>query len=117
MIDPVQVKGQLAKICNSPQFRTSSRLRDFLQFIVRETLVGNAQSIKEYSIGTLVYSRGALFEPKIDSIVRVDAIKLRRRLTTYYAQEGSADQLVIHVPKGGYIPEFHNRGTPHIGDS
>jgi tetratricopeptide (TPR) repeat protein len=108
-IDPTQVKRQLDRISESPQFRSTGRLRDFLNFIVLETLRGQERCIKEYTIGTQVYARSALFNPKLDSIVRVEAVKLRARLDEYYAQQGSADQLIIFVPKGAYVPEFRNQ--------
>jgi tetratricopeptide (TPR) repeat protein len=113
-LDAVRVRVELARICRSPQFSLAGRLRDFLCFIVAETLASRQHLIKEYSIGTLVYARGASFDPKLDSIVRVEAIKLRTRLSTYYAREGLSDELVICVPKGGYVPEFHNRGQPLV---
>lgn len=110
-IDPAQIRRQLARISESPQFRSTGRLRDFLNFVVLEMLGGREQSIKEYTIGTQVYGRGALFNPKLDSIVRVEAVKLRARLDEYYAQQGSPDQLVICVPKGRYVPEFRNQAS------
>jgi hypothetical protein len=109
LIDPALIREQLARICLSRHFRTSGRLRDFLYFIVVETIEGRGSLIKEYTIGTLVYARRSLFDPKIDSIVRGEALKLRARLTEYYAHDGSTDELVICVPKGCYVPEFHNR--------
>jgi tetratricopeptide (TPR) repeat protein len=112
MIDPGQVKRQLERICDSPQFRGAGRIRDFLVFIVTETLIGKGHQIKEYSIATSVYARSPSFDPKVDSIVRVEATKLRARLGSYYAADGSSDELAICVPKGGYVPEFHNYGRP-----
>jgi len=110
MIDPRQVRRQVERICGSPQFRGAGRLRDFLVFIVTETLIGNGHQLKEYSIATSVYARSPSFDPKIDSIVRVEAIKLRNRLSAYYARDGRLDEVAICVPKGGYVPEFHNCG-------
>jgi tetratricopeptide (TPR) repeat protein len=114
--DPASITRQLARILDSSQFRPAARLRDFLTYIVLETLAGRDQSLKEYTIGTQVYGRAAWFNPKQDSIVRVEAVKLRARLAAYYAQPRLADELIICVPKGGYIPEFRNRaGTADQG--
>jgi tetratricopeptide (TPR) repeat protein len=112
MIDQGQVKRQLERICGSPQFRAAGRLRDFLIFVVEQTLAGNKQQLKEYSIATDVYARLPSFDPKLDSIVRVEAIKLRARLGEYYGGNGSSDEIRICIPKGGYVPEFHNYGRP-----
>jgi len=117
MVDPEQVKRQLARICESPQFRAAGRIRDFLVFIVTESLVGHGHQIKEYSIATSVYARSPSFDPKVDSIVRVEATKLRARLGAYYALNGSSDELGICIPKGGYVPEFHNYGRPLVHGS
>jgi tetratricopeptide (TPR) repeat protein len=95
----------------------AGRLRDFLHFIVVETIEGRGDQLKEYTIGTLVYARRLLFDPKVDSIVRVEAGKLRARLNTYYEQAGTEDELVICVPKGAYVPEFHSRGASLVNGS
>ena len=93
LIGATQIREQVARICGSPQFRAAGRLRDFLNFVVTETIEGRGCQIKEYTIGTLVYARHPLFDPKLDSIVRVEAMKLRNRLAEYYKQDGSADLL------------------------
>ena len=92
----------------APQFRSAARLRDFLAYIVLETIEGRGENLKEYTIGTEVYRRPPRFNPKLDSIVRVEAVKLRARLDEYYAQWASFNRLLISVPKGGYIPEFRS---------
>src|SRR5258706_4846569 len=107
-IDQAEIRRQLSRIVESPQFRSAGRLRDFLTYIVLETLEGRGQCIKEYTIGTDVYRRPPLFNPKLDSIVRVEAVKLRARLHLYYSRHRSPGELVISIPKGGYIPEFRN---------
>lgn len=107
-IDAVRIRDQVGRMSSSPQFCAAGRLRAFLHFIVAETVEGREHSLKEYTIGTRVYSRGTSFDPKTDCIVRVEAIKLRARLSDYYGAEGSFDNLVISVPKGGYVPQFHN---------
>ena len=66
----------LERILSSEQFSSSSRLSRFLRFVVTETLAGREGTLKEYAIGVSVYDRGQDFEPKSDSIVRVDALKL-----------------------------------------
>jgi Tfp pilus assembly protein PilF len=117
VVHPTEVRAQLDRICDSPHFRTAGLIRDFLRFVVIETIEGRGRNIKEYTIGTTVYSRHRLYEPKADSIVRVEAVKLRARLNTYYALAGWADQLVISIPKGGYAPEFQNRSVSAVKGS
>ena len=107
-IDPAHIARQLKRLCESQQFRSTGRLRDFLNFVVLQTVSGKSESIKEYTIGTEVYRRPPSFDPKLDSIVRVEAVKLRARLHAYFSQEHSADELEISIPKGAYVPQFRN---------
>jgi tetratricopeptide (TPR) repeat protein len=93
----------------SEALRRSPRLRQFLSYVVRHVLAGDEDGIKEHTIGVEVFQRGTRFDPKCDSIVRVEAIKLRRRLHEYYRSEGATDLVTISIPKGSYRPIFHIR--------
>lgn len=108
-ISDAEVRAQAAKIVGSHEFKGSDRLAQFLLYILGETLEGRACDIKEYVIGVTVYRKGNDFDPRIDSTVRVEASRLRRKLASYYAHEGKDDAIVITVPKGAYIPaiELH----------
>jgi hypothetical protein len=69
---------------------------------------GEANRIKEYSIGVEVFHRGSSFDQDSDSIVRVEANRLRKRLAEYYAGEGATHRLHIAIPLGQYVPEFES---------
>ena len=103
---PAAIIGQLQKILSSALFTRSPRLREFLAYIVQETIEGRAGEIKEYALGVAVFGRLQSFDPRIDPIVRVDAGRLRARLKEYYKQEGRHDQLYIECVKGSYVPVF-----------
>jgi hypothetical protein len=75
-------------------------------YIVEKTLEGKASEIKETVIATEIYGRSADYDPKTDSIVRVEATRLRAKLQSYYRQEGQGDVVRITIPKGSYIPCF-----------
>ena len=94
----------LARILASPAFAKSERLRDFLTYIVEESLAGRGELIVGKTIAEDVYGRAP--EDGSDNIVRVDARRLRRHLSDYYASQGSNDPLRIHVDSGGYSPRF-----------
>ena len=83
-----------------------------MRFIVEETLAHRADQLSEYAIGVEAYDRGESFEPSTDSIVRVDARRLRAKLREYYDTVGSNDPLLIEVPKGTYSPVFLNLPKP-----
>jgi len=68
-------------------------------------------SPKEYQIATEVFGRQQDFDPHVDSMVRVQAGRLRTKLAEYYASEGAEDQTVVELPKGTYGLTFHPR--PH----
>jgi len=106
VLNPKAIRGQVERICRSGAFRQSARLTSFLRYTVDETLAGRAGSLKEYIIGVEVYGRPGDYDPKADSIVRSEAVRLRARLQRYYSNEGSADRVRIDYPKGAYAPSF-----------
>src|SRR5437870_2720108 len=103
------VRTQLERILASRSFAESERLRQFLRFTVDLTLQGGGTQIKEYLLGVEVFGREESFDPRTDSIVRVQARALRSRLEKYYAAEGNEDPVIIEYPKGSYVPNFKLR--------
>ena len=85
-------------------------MKSFLGFIVAESLEGRADRLKEFTIATEVFGRDDSFDPQTNTIVRVEAGRLRRRLERYYLTDGAADPIRIDLPKGAYVPLF--RATP-----
>jgi TolB-like protein/Tfp pilus assembly protein PilF len=97
---------QLDRICASRAFGRSNRLKRFLTFVVKETVEGNGNALKESTVGVEVFDRDPFFDPRSDPIVRVQARRLRALLEQYYAEEAGAEEIVVDVPKGAYIPVF-----------
>jgi TolB-like protein len=108
---PDEVRHQLKRLLESPGLASSGRLRRFLEFVVDKTLTGEGERLKEFVIGVEVFDRDAQYDPRIDSIVRVEAARLRTKLAEYYNGEGHGDAIVFTLPKGGYAPIF----TPATG--
>jgi hypothetical protein len=108
--DSDAIRAALARILDSPSF-APPRLKAFLRFVAENTLDGRADAIKGYTIGTLVFRRPDGFDPSIDPIVRVEAVRLRTALARYYEGEGIDDPVVISIPAGGYVPKFTFRDT------
>ena len=100
---------QLEKMSSSQTFSGSERSSKLLQFIVKQTISGNSDQLKEYTLGSKPLGRGDNFDPRTDPIVRAEASRLRSRLALYYGTEGQADLLVISLPKGSYVPVFEAR--------
>lgn len=103
---PEQIRAALGRVAASATFSASPRMQDFLRYVVEETLAGRGSEIKGYSLALEVFRRGDSFDPANDSVVRVEAARLRRTLAAYYEGEGRDDSVVIGIPKGGYVPDF-----------
>ena len=105
------VRRQLERILASPGFANAGRLSRFLRFVVERTLAGEGDQLKEYLIGTEVFDRAADYDPRLDSIVRVEARRLRAKLQEYYAGPGRDEPVLVSVDKGSYVARFEDR--PH----
>jgi adenylate cyclase len=106
VISDADVRQQLDRILDSPGFAGSVRLKRFLRYVVEQQLAGEGAKLKEYAIGVEVFDRKEPYDPRLDSIVRVEAGRLRSKLDEYYATEGAADPVRISLPRGSYVPVF-----------
>jgi TolB-like protein len=111
------VRAQLERIVASPVFANADRMTEFLRFVVGRALAGEGDQVKEYVIGVEVFKRDAEYDPRLDSIVRVEARRLRTKIDEYYAGPGREDPIVIRIPRGSYVPTFDVReiasASPH----
>ena len=103
------IRNQLQRILVSPEFTATESQRKFLKFVVLETLSGNSDEIKGFTVATCVFGRGDDFDQAIDPIVSIQANKLRRALERYYLVAGHSDPVYINIPKGTYVPVFTNQ--------
>jgi adenylate cyclase len=103
------IQVQLNRILASEQFDASERNRRFLTYVVDEATQGRGDRIKAYSIAVSVFGRDAGFDPQQDSIVRIEAGRLRRSLERYYLTDGAQDRIRISIPRGSYVPLFESR--------
>ncbi len=101
-----EVTEQLKRICKSDEFLRKKLLCKFLSYIVEQTLSGNENILKGYTIAIEVFEKGDEFDSQLDSLVRIHAGRLRRTLKSYYEEAGKNDLLIIQIPKGAYIPVF-----------
>lgn len=108
-----EVRAALEKVAASEGFSSAGRLPQFLRHLVEAALAGQTERLKESALGVEFFGRDASFDPRIDSVVRVEARRLRARLEEYYQGEGRADAVKISLPKGAYVPEFaYAAGAP-----
>lgn len=101
-----KIRDCLAETLSSSEFRASQKCQMFLKYVVEETIAGRQDSLKERVIGAAVFGRAPGFETAGDSIVRVKATEVRRRLARHF-QDRRKDDLRIELPTGSYVPVFH----------
>jgi len=105
------VRRQLAQILASTDFDASRRSREFLSFIVEETLGGHEATLSQSMIATRVFGRRDDFDAAVDPIVRIQAGRVRRSLERYYLLAGKQDPVRIELPRGAYVPTFLRTNT------
>ena len=103
----VAVLRLMDRLLNSRHFRNSKRYPALLEYIVRETLAGNSDSLKERLLGIVVFHRPADYDANADPVVRVTATEIRRRIAQFYQEEGQAEEIRIDLRPGSYVPEFY----------
>ena len=106
---------QLERVLQSRTLHNSESLRGFLRFVAVKALDEPGTQIKEYTIATEVFGRDGNYDPRIDSMVRVQAGRLRSKVQEYYATEGKNDPILIELPKGHYSPVFNYHSTEDAG--
>jgi hypothetical protein len=105
------ISGAVSRVIASEDFVHSKRLQRFLSYVAEKKLAGRMDELKEYNIALAVFDRPATFDARTDTIVRVEARRLRRQLAAYYQGVGQHDPVIIEIPKGGYGPVFrHHNG-------
>ena len=100
------LREQLERTMASDAFRGSKRSREFLSHVVERTLNGESDLLKERLIGVYLYGKDGAYDTSSDSIVRVRANEVRRRLLQYAEQFGRDEAFRILLPPGAYVPEF-----------
>lgn len=100
------VRGELEAVLASASFRGSRRSREFLRFVVEESLAGRADQLKERTIGVEVFGKAPGYDSGEDATVRIKAGEVRKRLGQHYAGAGRNGKVVLELPLGSYVPEF-----------
>jgi hypothetical protein len=106
-----QERLELEAILASGIFHRAPNLAQVLTYVCAKYFEGSGEQIKEYNIAVEALGRPADFDQKRDSIVRVEAHRLRKRLREYYEAEGADHTLRIDIPPGQYAPRFLRRGA------
>ena len=101
------IRAQLERLLANVHFKQSKRFPSFLRFVIEHTLSGDAESIKERTLGVEIFGRDPDYDTASDPIVRVTAAEIRKRVAQYYQEPGHEEELRINLPPGSYVPQFH----------
>jgi hypothetical protein len=109
MSDHSQFLAEIDKITGSTVLHGSESLCKLLRYLSKHSLEKPGVHLKEYQIATEVFGRPADFDPQADSTIRVQAGRLRGKLLEYYSSEGAEDPIMVELPRGSYVLQFHHR--------
>jgi hypothetical protein len=111
LTERAQFQAEIEKLVASHALHGSESLCKLLRYLGKQAIEHPGIAVKEYQIATEVFGRQADFDPQLDSMVRVQAGRLRTKLAEYYNTEGATDRLVVELPKGSYAVAFHERAA------
>jgi len=101
--------AQVRRILESKAFRTSEVHRNLLNYLAEKSLSGDADSLKEYTVGLDVFQKPSSYDPRQESVVRMHMARLRQKLAEYYRTEGVDDAVIVDLPKGAFKVTFEPR--------
>jgi hypothetical protein len=99
----------LQRVASSAPLRRANRLQELLQFLGQSALRDGREQLHEQEIGIKVFGRPENYDTSIDNIVRTNVSDLRKRIETYFVNEGAQEPVVIEIPRGRYLPVFRPR--------
>jgi hypothetical protein len=118
-VEVEDIRAQVGRLVHSKTFETSEVHRRLLQYLAEKSISGEADRLKEYTIGLEAFGKPPTYDPKHDSIVRLQAGRLRQKLEAYYQAEAAGDAVRVSMPKGAFKLNFepvaaleHAHGAP-----
>jgi hypothetical protein len=105
VIDRTAELAEYEAVISSPHFAGQTNSSRLLRFVCDKFFVG-AHHISEVEVAVEALGRRPDFDPQQDSIVRVEAHRVRKRLHDYYENEGASHPIRLVLPQGGYLPQF-----------
>jgi TolB-like protein/Tfp pilus assembly protein PilF len=107
------VRDHLKLVAQSHAFAGSKRAQDFLQLIVGHALEGEVESLRERMIGAEMFGRPIDYDTGSDSVVRVKATEVRKKLAQFYLEIDGHSPVRIELPTGSYVPRFLFESSSH----
>ncbi len=109
--EKLAIRAQLERLLANPFFSRSRRFPSFLRYIVNATIDGQAELLKERTIGIEIFGKSADYDTAQDPIVRVTAAEIRKRIAQYYQDPGHENEMRLFLAPGSYVPQFHFPGV------
>jgi hypothetical protein len=109
VVEAEAYQAQVRRILQSKAFRTSEVHRNLLTYLSEKSLSGDADSLKEYTVGLDVFQKPDSYDPRQESVVRMHMARLRQKLGEYYRTEGLEDPVIVDLPKGAFKVTFEPR--------
>src|SRR5215470_1473196 len=113
-IEADAVREQVDRLIQSKTFHTSEAHRKLLQYLAERTLAGDADRLKEYTVALEAFGKPPSYDPKHDSIVRLQMGRLRQKLAVYYQAEANGDSVLVTIPKGAFKLAFESNIAPAV---
>jgi hypothetical protein len=108
-------RALINRITASESFAKSPRLRELLTYLVECAFRDPQSPVTEQQVGVAVFNRAAGYDTSSDTVVRVQASEVRKRLKYYFLSEGLSEPLVMELPRGSYLPIFNSRWPLEAG--
>ena len=110
-------RAEVEDVVSSGVLGRTNNLVRLMTYVCEKYFEGAIDDIKEYNIAVHALGRREAFDPQVDTIVRVTAHALRKRLEDYYRSAGAEHAVHICLPAGHYIPKFtHLNGLESTTD-
>jgi hypothetical protein len=106
-VEKAAIEEQVERLLQNSYFSHSRRFPMFLRFVVRHTLAGQSDAVKERTLGIEIFGRAVDYDTSLDPIVRVTAAEIRKRIAQYYQEPGHEEEIRVSLPAGSYVPQFH----------
>src|SRR5690348_5127976 len=100
---------QVERILQSDTVRASAVLRRLLRYLADKAFRGEADPLKEYTIGIDAFGKPSSYDPRQDAILRLQIGRLRHKLGEYYGTEGKDDVVLLDLPKGHFRLKWEPR--------
>jgi len=115
---PWLIREQIERLASHPTFSRSSTSVKLLRFFGENILDKGGRPVTQRDVADVLLGLSSEFRPTVNPLVRMQVVRLRRKLNDYYAGDGAADEVLIKLPKGSYrLLALWNPATPSPGSA